>query len=397
MELIAMSRCVFPRWVLSCVGVGVAVFFVSPGSALAADTVMLRVGPKPVSYGSRVSLAGAIAPAVAGETVGVYAQADRKWSLVGNAMTDGLGRFSLRVTLKAHRVFLARAVDAVGNVVESAPVSALVRPRIVTYLRGSRRIAARLYMVGNVRPRAAGRVTVTEGDRMRNVSVGPRGHFQVELTTTRLVRYRTIVRLRPAAGYVGWHRTYSIRVKLRPLTIGSRGQSVDWFEYSLYRLHHFALPRVDNVYDAATADAVLAFQMVHGLPLTGSVDRRFWRILSTSGPPAARIPSGDHIEVDKTRQVLFEVRQGKVVSVSRVSTGATGNTPVGHWRVYAKGPGFNAKGMYDSLFFVGEFAIHGYSSVPAYPASHGCVRTPLWFAAGFYARWGVGTNVYVFP
>jgi hypothetical protein len=376
---------------------GVVLFLVSPGSALAADAVTLRVNPNPVRFGSRVSLAGAITPAVAGETVGVYTQAGDGWSLVGNATTDGLGSFSLRATVKAHRVLLARAVDAVGNPVESAPVSVLVRPRIVTSLRGSRRIAAHLYVVGRVRPRVAGTVTMTEGDRVRRVTVGPSGRFRAQLTTTRHFRYRAILRLRPAAGYVGWQRTYSVRVKLRPLTIGSRGPSVNWLEHSLYRLHHYALPGVDNVYDDATADAVLAFQKVHAMPLTGSVDRRFWQILSASGPPSARIPSGDHIEVDKTRQLLFEVRQGEVVSVSRVSTGATGNTPVGHWTVYATGSGFNAKGMYDSLFFVGEFAIHGYYSVPSYPASHGCVRTPIWFARGLYSRWGVGTSVYVFP
>jgi lipoprotein-anchoring transpeptidase ErfK/SrfK len=35
-------------------------------------------------------------------------------------------------------------------------------------------------------------------------------------------------------------------------------------------------------------------------------------------------------------------------------------------------------------------------TVPTYRASHGCVRTPLWFAPGFYSRWGVGASVYVF-
>ena len=169
-----------------------------------------------------------------------------------------------------------------------------------------------------------------------------------------------------------------------------------WLEYRLYRLDHYALPGVDSVYDASTADAVLAFQKVHGLPRTGAVDLRLWRVLRTSGPPHARVRSGEHIEVDKTRQVLFEVRSGKVVSVSQVSTGATGNTPVGLWHVYAKGPGTNAKGMYDSLFFLRGFAIHGYYSVPSYPASHGCVRTPFWFARELYSRWGVGASVYVF-
>jgi hypothetical protein len=393
-----MSLCAFSTWRPRSVVLGVVLFFVSSGHALAADVVTLRASPKTVRYGARISLTGAVSPAVAGETVAIYARrAGRDWSLLKNRATDGIGRFSLRTIVKAHETVIARATDAAGDRVESAPVSVRVRPRVVAHLRGSRGLAARLYVVGRVLPRVAGMVKLTEGDRVQRVPVGPRGHFYVQLTTTRLVRYRAIVELQPAPGYVGWHRTYSVRVKLPSLTLGSRGPSVNWLEYSLYRLHHYALLGVDNVYDYATTDAVLAFQKVHGLPLTGSVDRRFWQILSTSGPPAARIPSGDHIEVDKARQLLFEVRHGEVVSVSRVSTGATGNTPVGHWHVYSKGPGYNAKGMYDSLFFVGEFAIHGYASVPSYPASHGCVRTPIWFAGGLYSRWGVGASVYVFP
>jgi hypothetical protein len=180
------------------------------------------------------------------------------------------------------------------------------------------------------------------------------------------------------------------------LALGARGPAVRWLEYSLARLHHFALPSVDAAYDYATVDAVLAFQSIHGLPRTGVVDRRFWDVLARSGLPRARIPFGDHIEVDKTRQVLLEVRDGVVSFAAHVSTGATGNTPVGHWHVYAKQPGYTPKMMYDSLFFIDGFAIHGYYSVPAYPASHGCVRTPLWFAPQIFSRWGVGTSVYVF-
>jgi lipoprotein-anchoring transpeptidase ErfK/SrfK len=52
--------------------------------------------------------------------------------------------------------------------------------------------------------------------------------------------------------------------------------------------------------------------------------------------------------------------------------------------------------MVDSSYFIRGYAIHGYASVPTYPASHGCVRTPLWFAPGFYARWSIGASVYVF-
>ena len=48
------------------------------------------------------------------------------------------------------------------------------------------------------------------------------------------------------------------------------------------------------------------------------------------------------------------------------------------------------------MFWHGAFAIHGYHSVPAWPASHGCVRIPMWLAPGLYSRWGLGTTVYVY-
>ncbi|HEU5311753.1 MAG TPA: L,D-transpeptidase, partial [Candidatus Eisenbacteria bacterium] len=135
---------------------------------------------------------------------------------------------------------------------------------------------------------------------------------------------------------------------------------------------------------------------VHGLSRTGRVTRGVWRVLGRAHIPKARVAQGDHVEVSKTHQVMYEVRKGKVVRIVHVSTGATGNTPVGKFHVYGKVPGLNSHGMYYSLFFTGAFAIHGYHSVPPYPASHGCVRTPMWFAPGFYDRWAVGTTVYIF-
>ena len=45
---------------------------------------------------------------------------------------------------------------------------------------------------------------------------------------------------------------------------------------------------------------------------------------------------------------------------------------------------------------VGAFAIHGYHSVPSYPASHGCVRIPIWVAPRVYSLIDYGTTVYVY-
>jgi hypothetical protein len=93
--------------------------------------------------------------------------------------------------------------------------------------------------------------------------------------------------------------------------------------------------------------------------------------------------------------VLFEVHDGRVKHVVNTSTGLTGNTPVGRWRIYAKDPGANSLGMLDSMYFTGAYAVHGYHSVPPYQASHGCARIPLWAAHGVYSRWDIGDVVYV--
>jgi hypothetical protein len=367
-----------------------------PAQALAADVVTLHAGSSTVRYGAPLQLEGTITPAVANETVGIYARSGRVLSRVASTTTDGLGTFSLALVARKHVLLVAQAQDAFGNPVASAPVSVRLRPRVSLSLQGWRRIGARLVLVGSVLPRSAGIVTVNDGATERRVRPGPGGRFHADLTTTRAFRYRVAVRLHPAAGYVGWRASRAVRVKVPLLASGARGPAVRWLQQTLVREDGYALPGISSVFDAGTVDAVLAFQRVHDLPLTGVVDQRLWGLIGTSGPPRARIPVGDHIEVDKSRQLLFEVRAGRVVSTTRVSTGATGNTPVGHWHVYGKGPGFNAKGMYDSLFFLRGFAIHGYVSVPTYAASHGCVRTPLWFAPGIYSRWGVGSSVYVF-
>jgi L,D-transpeptidase catalytic domain/Putative peptidoglycan binding domain len=368
---------------------------VLPGRALAADVVTLHAKPSPVSYGSKVALSGTLAPAAANETVVIYARKSHGLSRVANTTTDGLGAFSVSLPVSHRAVYVARALDETGAVVESAPVSIHVLPRIVVSLRGSKNFGARLFLAGRMLPHTAGVLTLDSGDRVNRVSVDAAGRFAAPLTTTGSFRYRATLRLHPASGYVGWHASRLVDVQLPGLAFGSHGPAVFWLQESLRR-DGYALPSLSSLYDSATVDAVLAFEKVQGLPLTGSVNRRFWNRLGVAGPPRARIPYGDHIEVSKTTQLLYEVRAGKVVSVTRVSTGATGNTPVGHFYVYSKGPGFNAKGMYDSLFFLRGFAIHGYASVPTYPASHGCVRTPLWFAPGFYSRWNVGASVYVF-
>lgn len=59
---------------------------------------------------------------------------------------------------------------------------------------------------------------------------------------------------------------------------------------------------------------------------------------------------------------------------------------------------YNDAKMPYSVQIRGDYVIHGYTSVPDYPASHGCVRVPL--TAGNPAKWfyewvSVGTPIVI--
>ena len=66
---------------------------------------------------------------------------------------------------------------------------------------------------------------------------------------------------------------------------------------------------------------------------------------------------------------------------------------LGHFRVYMKSFGTNAKGMVDSSYFIRGYAIHGYYTVPPYAASHGCLRVPVPDAASIFGWVRYGTRV----
>jgi hypothetical protein len=93
------------------------------------------------------------------------------------------------------------------------------------------------------------------------------------------------------------------------------------------------------------------------------------------------------------------VKGGTPIFVEHVSTGRTGNTPAGHWKMQWKGnwvPSLYGALLYKSMSITGAYAIHGYPSVPTTPASHGCVREPMWIAASLYARVPVGTPIFIY-
>ena len=247
----------------------------------------------------------------------------------------------------------------------------------------------RVMLVGRMLPARAGRLLLGR----RRVAVAADGRFRARVPTTRGPRVSSRLRLVPATGYVTVRRRVLLRLAQPLLRMGSHGPAVLVLKQRLRR-ERYALPSVDAGFGYLTYEAVLAFQKVHRLPRTGQVGRDFWRLLWRASAPRPR-RGGDYLEVDKSRQVLFEVRKGRVVNVVHVSTGATGNTPLGAWRVYSEIAGWSWV-LWQPMYFLRGFAIHGYPSVPAWPASHGCVRVPMWLATSLRERWGYGSIVRVY-
>jgi N-acetylmuramoyl-L-alanine amidase len=296
----------------------------------------------------------------------------------------------LSVRLTNGRVFRAGALrvtvthsrwTAVAGGV-AAHVAILVRPRLEVRLDGSPTVGSPLRVLARLHPARAGRLRI-HVDGRPTVVVG----------TAAPRTARIVVSTQPHAGWSGPGRILHATIVVPHVAFGDRGASVRELERRLHELR-YALRGLDGYFGEDDYEAVLAFQKVNGLARTGTMTPGLWTRLERSAVPRARF-GGTHVEVDKTRQVLFVVRGGEVALVVHVSTGATGNTPVGLWHVYSKVPGWNGVLWYPNFFLRG-FAIHGYPSVPAYPASHGCVRVPMWVAPALFAEIPAGFPVYVY-
>jgi lipoprotein-anchoring transpeptidase ErfK/SrfK len=351
-------------------------------SAFSISLVARRVA----SFGERIRFTGRVVPTLSGERLVL----ERGGHAVATGRVREGGRFAVDARPRSPGSFAVR----IGELV-SGPVAISLRPRIAVTLHGSRVAGRPLVVRASLRPAAAGslRIEVRRPGAGRLVRAG-QDRVALRIPTRRQGRYPIRIMVAPAPGWAAASTALSVPVHLPRLGLGSRGASVHELERRLQDLG-YALRAVNGHYGRDTTEAVLAFQKVHNLPWTGQVTPRVWRALERAATPRPRYSRGNHIEVDKRRQLLFLIRGGRVVLVSHVSTGATGNTPVGRWRVYRKVTGWDWVLWYP-MYFLRGFAIHGYPSVPSYPASHGCVRVPMWLAPRLYEQNSHGAVIYVY-
>lgn len=207
------------------------------------------------------------------------------------------------------------------------------------------------------------------------------------------------VRVRIEGGVpVGLFPGYDLRTTVREPAPDEQAPGLRDVQQLLADLGFMAPTGVTGAPGDETSVAVLAFQKWSGLPRTGVLDQMTTAAVehATRPQPVLRRP-GRRVEILLGRQVALAVVDNRVERVFHISSGSYGRTPSGRFRVYRKerlswSIPFSTWMPFAS-YFVGGIAFHAYPSVPAYPASHGCVRMMARDAPLMYAFATYGTPV----
>jgi lipoprotein-anchoring transpeptidase ErfK/SrfK len=175
---------------------------------------------------------------------------------------------------------------------------------------------------------------------------------------------------------------------LRP---GTEGEAVRELQFTLVALGYW-LGDADGTYGHLTQQAVLAFQKAAGLGRDGIAGPETLAALAVATRPTAASPDADGIEIDLARQLVLLVAGGEVQWAFNTSTGRSGwRTPAGTFRIERQIDGWRHAplgDLYRPKYFRGGIALHGSTSIPGQPASHGCARVSI---AAMDWLWSSGT------
>lgn len=294
--------------------------------------------------------------------------------------------------------------------VQPEPKPARVTVRLRGIKDGKVRARNRVRAVGRVRPFVRGQRVRTRFVRMGRVVKGRRvpvrqvpgtNHGAFKLRSPRLYRpgkYRVRAFKPPTRAQAGdGDRSRIFTIRYPKLNRGDRGKAVALFNELLGKRGYYA-PN-GRTYNSGTERAVLAFRKVNRMArTTRTTSGIFKRLAAGKGAFSLRHPgAGRHVEVDISRQVMVLAAKGKPQHTFHISSGKPG-TPSdrGHFRFFRRQPGYNNVGMYYSVYYNGGEAIHGYKSVPTYPASAGCIRNPVPNSRFIYGWVSLGMSIYVY-
>jgi hypothetical protein len=259
------------------------------------------------------------------------------------------------------------------------------------YRKGQR---VQVYFFHNAKRFSLRRVKVKKGK-------GNHGTFRTRVATKKGGKYAVQAKYFGQAGKDPVNRDSTVRkswkVSFRGVSKGQCGRVVRGFRKALNRLAY--VPSNGKCFNGSMERAVLAYRKANNLTRNASASKAIVKnVFNGKGRYRVRKPAlGDHVEAPLSRQVIVFAKGKKPYAIFPTSSGAPVTpTILGTYSFYWKDPGYNAKGMYMSSYFIRGYAIHGYQSVPNYPASHGCLRTFIADQPRIYNMTYLGQRIYTY-
>jgi hypothetical protein len=289
------------------------------------------------------------------------------------------------------------------NVAPKGPERATVKIRIGHLRGGKAEIMSTVPVTGSVKPFVPGqRVEVTfyvNGSRVETQKVKVNGGtFRARIRVEEAGKYAASARL-PASKTLRGDTTVrkSWRVSFPSLHQGQCGDVVVGFKKAMRKMGYIA--NSGRCFGGKTGRGVLAYRKVNGMTRSSRAGKGLVkRAFAGKGEYEVRHPeAGEHVEAPLSKQVLVFAKGDRPFAVYPVSSGKSSTpTVTGHFTFIRQEPGYNSHGMYYSFYFYGGYAVHGYESVPDYPASHGCIRTFIADQPEIYERINFGESIFVF-
>jgi len=314
---------------------------------------------------------------------------------------------SLAVALVLALPASAAAAPKAKPTPKPAPVpEATVKIKVGHLKAGRAEIMSTVPVTGTLSPFVAGqKVQVTfytDGHELfsRNLAVrkaGNKGTFRTNIKVSENAKYAVAAK-HVATSELGGDSTVrkSWKVSFPSLHQGQCGDVVVGFKKGMRKMGYIA--NDGSCFGGKTGRGVLAYRKVNGMSRSMRAGAGLVKkVYAGKGGYEVRHPgAGEHVEAPLSKQVLVFTKGDKPFAIYPISSGKSSTpTVTGHYEFIRTEPGYNSHGMYYSFYFYGGYAVHGYESVPDYPASHGCLRTFIADQPEIYNRIFFGEDIFI--
>jgi lipoprotein-anchoring transpeptidase ErfK/SrfK len=283
---------------------------------------------------------------------------------------------------------------------------ATVKVKVRNLDNGRAEIMQTVPVTGTLSPFVAGeKVKVTfylDGGQLfsRNVPVrkaGGKGTFRTSVQVRENGKYAVAAK-HAATSQLGADSTVrkSWKVSYPALHQGECGDVVVGFKKAMRKMGYIA--NDGSCFGGKTGRGVLAYRKVNDMSRSMRAGAGLVKsVFAGKGGYEVRHPgAGEHVEAPLSKQVLVFAKGDKPFAIYPISSGKSSTpTVTGHFEFIRQEPGYNSHGMYYSFYFYGGYAVHGYESVPDYPASHGCLRTFIADQPEIYERINFGEDIFI--